>query len=189
MKKCTAWFLAFALIFSLAGCAPASSSAAPSSSASAAVPKDYAQLLRDARSDEENEYSEIVAGEAGGEPTMPHNPNSIGAQDVQNTASMMLQTLGLDPALLERYALSMSLMNVRAYAVGVFKPAEGKSAEVEQALKGYVAAQQKAFEQYLPDQYEVTKGAVVRTEPSGEVILVMNEDAAATAGKLEKALK
>jgi len=102
---------------------------------------------------------------------------------------MMLSTLGLEEDMLSEYALSMSLMNVRAYAVGIFVPAEGKTEDVQAAVESYVAAQRRAFEQYLQDQYEIAQNAIVETLPGGEVMLVMSEDAAQTAQALRDALK
>ena len=72
--------------------------------------------------------------------------------DAASTVPMMLSTLGLEEDMLSEYAMSMSLMNVRAYAVGIFVPAEGRAEDVQAALESYVAAQRSAFEQYLQDQ-------------------------------------
>ena len=102
---------------------------------------------------------------------------------------MMLSTLGLEEDMLSEYAMSMSLMNVRAYAVGIFVPAEGRAEDVQAALESYVAAQRSAFEQYLQDQYTIAQNAVIETLPGGEVMLVMSEDAAQTAQALRDALK
>ena len=181
MKRWIALCLALALAVSLAACGGAASSAAQE--------KDYARILMDARSDEDNQYLEIVAGKAGQDPSMPHNPNSMDEENIRSAAEMMFTTLGLDSAALDGYAFSMSLMNVRAYAVGIFKPAEGREEEVQQALQAYVTAQQRAFENYLPDQYEVAKAAVLRTAASGEIVLVLCENAADLASAIETALK
>ena len=45
------------------------------------------------------------------------------------------------------------------------------------------------MENYLPDQYEIAKNAVVKTLKSGEVLAVMAPDSATLAPALEKALK
>ena len=82
----------------------------------------YAYAIRDARPAEDNEYSEIACGDAGGEPMLAVNPNDMSAEDAASSIQMMLDTMGIDPATLDAYAFSMSMMNVRAYAIGVFKP-------------------------------------------------------------------
>ena len=87
----------------------------------------YAYAIRDARPAEDNEYSEIACGDAGGEPMLAVNPNDMSAEDAASSIQMMLDTMGIDPATLDAYAFSMSMMNVRAYAIGVFKPAEGQA--------------------------------------------------------------
>ena len=100
-----------------------------------------------------------------------------------------LDTMGIDPATLDAYAFSMSMMNVRAYAIGVFKPAEGQAEAVQAAVESYVSLQRKSFENYLADQYEVAKGALIKTLPGGEIVLVMSEGAADIMANLEKTLK
>ena len=90
----------------------------------------YAYAIRDARPAEDNEYSEIACGDAGGEPMLAVNPNDMSAEDAASSIQMMLDTMGIDPATLDAYAFSMSMMNVRAYAIGVFKPAEGQAEAV-----------------------------------------------------------
>ena len=79
----------------------------------------YAYAIRDARPAEDNEYSEIACGDAGGEPMLAVNPNDMSAEDAASSIQMMLDTMGTDPATLDAYAFSMSMMNVRAYAIGV----------------------------------------------------------------------
>ena len=149
---------------------------APASSSSAQE-KDYVQAIINARSSEENENDAIL------------NPYDVSDEDAASTVPMMLSTLGLEEDMLSEYAMSMSLMNVRAYAVGIFVPAEGRAEDVQAALESYVAAQRSAFEQYLQDQYTIAQNAVIETLPGGEVMLVMSEDAAQTAQALRDALK
>ena len=149
----------------------------------------YAYAIRDARPAEDNEYSEIACGDAGGEPMLAVNPNDMSAEDAASSIQMMLDTMGTDPATLDAYAFSMSMMNVRAYAIGVFKPAEGQAEAVQAAVESYVSLQRKSFENYLADQYEVAKGALIKTLPGGEIVLVMSEGAADIMANLEKTLK
>ena len=138
----------------------------------------YAFAIRDARDPEDNEISPIVSGDAGSDPFFAVNPNDLTSEESAGQISMMLQILGIDPASLDAYAFSISLMNVRAYAIGVFKPADGQADAVTAALEEYVSLQQQSFEQYLEDQYTVAKGALLRTLPGGEIVLVMSEGAA-----------
>lgn len=170
----------------LAVCMFAVCSAGPSSTAQ---PKDYVQAIVDARSSEENENDAIYTWKTGGAVSLGLNPYDVSEEDAASMAPMMLSTLGLEEDMLSEYALSMSLMNVRAYAVGIFVPAEGKTEDVQAAVESYVAAQRRAFEQYLQDQYEIAQNAIVETLPGGEVMLVMSEDAAQTAQALRDALK
>lgn len=210
IRRAAAWALAAALCLALAGCtaapsgstAPSSGSFAPEASpapSSGSVPsvaegdrksagQTYAFALRDARPAEDNEYVEIVSGDAGSAPFFAVNPSGASAEEADATIPMMLETLGVDAASLEAYAFSLSMMNVRAYALGVFLPAEGKAGEVRAALEEYVSLQRGAFEQYLEDQYEIARGALIRTLPGGEIVLVMAEDAAGIMENLEKAL-
>ncbi|MEI3014099.1 MAG: DUF4358 domain-containing protein [Ruthenibacterium lactatiformans] len=116
----------------------------------------YAYAIRDARPAEDNEYSEIACGDAGGEPMLAVNPNDMSAEDAASSIQMMLDTMGIDPATLDAYAFSMSMMNV-AYAIGVFKPAEGQAEAVQAALESYVSLQRKSFENYLADQYRLPR--------------------------------
>ena len=139
----------------------------------------YAYAIRDARPAEDNEYSEIACGDAGGEPMLAVNPNDMSAEDAASSIQITL----------DAYAFSMSMMNVRAYAIGVFKPAEGQAEAVQAAVESYVSLQRKSFENYLADQYEVAKGALIKTLPGGEIVLVMSEGAADIMANLEKTLK
>ena len=176
MKRMMTWMLAAALVLALAGCGQAASS-------SSAVPKDYLTILQDARTQEENDAFQVVYHrEATG-------MTGLSEEEAANMAPMMLDTMGLDEALCESYAMSLSLMNVHAYGIGVFKPVEGKADAVKAAAESYVAAQVRAQENYLPDQYEIAKSAIVEQVPSGEIILVMCDNAQTVAESLRTALK
>ena len=50
----------------------------------------YAYAIRDARPAEDNEYSEIACGDAGGEPMLAVNPNDVSAEDAASSIQMML---------------------------------------------------------------------------------------------------
>lgn len=181
-KRITAILLTLSLALCLAACGTAASSSAP------AQPKDYAQILKDARSDEDNEYLDIVAGTAEAGPSIVDAGEEWTEETIASTTDMMMQTLGLTVDMLDSYAFSMSLMNVRAYAVGIFLPAEGQAEAVSQALQAYVDAQRQAFQNYLPDQYEVAQDARLETAPTGEVVLVMCDGAADVQSAINDAL-
>lgn len=147
-------------------------------------PKDYVGILGSARSDDENEAFAIVHGKTGETTTM----TGLSGDEAASMSAMALETFGLDETLCSEYALSISLMNVHAYGVGIFLPAAGKADAVKQAAETYVAAQVKAQQNYLPDQYEIAKSAVVEQVPSGEIVLAMCEDADEVAARIQKAL-
>lgn len=185
MKRLLAICCTLALALTLAACGtPASSSQ------STATPKDYAQIIQDSRVPEDNEAYPIIGIKAAGEtPTVLYDAIGTPESDYASMAEMLLSITGVDAATTEQFAVSTTMMNVRVYGVGIFKPAEGQSQVVKDALNGFVTAQQKAFENYLPDQYEISKQAVLEEVPSGEIILVMCEGASDVATKIKEALK
>lgn len=158
--------LAAALV--LAGCGGNAGSGS-----TASEPKDYAEILRNARTDEYNEYFEVVTGP---------DDDTIGILD-------FLAQSGFAPEAMEQYAISVSLMNTKAYAVMIIKPAEGQEEAIRTAMQDYIQMQQDSFEFYLADQYEIAQDAQLETAPSGELILVMSEDAADVLQKIEDGLK
>ena len=168
-KRFFAAVLSAALCFALAACG--SQPAAGDSG-----PKDYAAAITAARSDEDNEYQAILA-------------KSALTEDEAPMAQMTLEVLGLTEDQLDDYAVSLSLINVRAYAVAILKPAEGQADAVREGVEQYVKGQQQSFQNYLQDQYDIAKDAKIKELPSGEIVLVMCEDAADVAGKIEKALQ
>lgn len=76
---------------------------------------------------------------------------------------------------MEAFAISVSLMNVRAYGIALIMPAEGKADTVKEALQGYIDLQKSNFEYYLEDQYEVAKSARLETLEDGTVVMVLCE--------------
>ncbi len=101
---------------------------------------------------------------------------------------MLFEFMQLPAEDIKTYAMSVSLMNVHAYAVGVLVPAEGKQEAVLKAVNSYVEGMQKSFESYLPNQYEITKKAIVKTQEDGSIILVMCEDSQTVYDNIVKAL-
>lgn len=161
-KQWIGLMLAFALALALAGCG--------SGASSGAAPRDYAQILRDARSDELNEAYEVVTGSD------------------ENSATV-LEWLAIDADAVEQYAVSVSFMNTQAYAVMIIQPKEGRAEEIKTALQDHIQRQSDSFEFYLEDQYTIAKDAKLETMPSGEIVLVMCEDAPAVLESIQNALK
>lgn len=149
---------------------------------------DYTAAIESTRDEELNESFAIVAWEAGGAPALAWNPNDLSEEEAASYAQMTADTLGLDADLFKRYSVSASLIITKAYAVGVFLPADGCEDEALDAVNSYVENVKKSFENYLPDQYAVAKQAVVRQYSSGEILLVLCENAKQQADALEQAL-
>lgn len=172
--------------------APASSSEAASESGEAVTAEDPYTAAIVASRDQETNYSLPVLGAKAGEsavytylPSSMENDPEAAAQ----MADMVMQTLTLTPDQLQQYAFSISLINVKAYGVGVFMPAEGQTEAVKAALEDFVVNQQKSFENYLADQYEIAKQAKVEVLPTGEVVLVMCENSSEAFSTIEAALQ
>ena len=77
---------------------------------------------------------------------------------------------------MDSFAISVSLMNVKAYGIAVIKPAQDSEDTVKEGLQGFIDQQQQNFQMYLPDQYEVAKNARLETLEDGTVVMVMCED-------------
>ena len=95
-------------------------------------------------------------------------------EDEQNRPYFDL--LGLDPADCEAAALSVSLMNVKAYGIAAVRPVEGKGDKVYEDLKGFIGRQMQSFQQYLADQYDIASHTRLETLTDGTVLLVMCEN-------------
>lgn len=89
---------------------------------------------------------------------------------------MTFALLGFAPEDVEAYAVSLSLMNVRAYAIVAAKPAQGKEETVKKGLENYVEAQKSSFEFYLEDQFDVAASAKLEELSDGTCLLVTSED-------------
>lgn len=175
--------LASLALFSLAACGGKDAS-------SAAEPKDYSQIIHDARNDEDNETMLILNIDKDGNFSATDGySEEATTEDLQAQAeNFILPMLGLSEGDYESLSASVSLMNVRSYAVAIVKPAEGKTETVQEALENYVTSQQMSMENYLADQYEIAKAATVTTVPTGEVVLVCCENSADVLAAIEAAL-
>lgn len=140
----------------------------------------------------------------GGTPAAGHSPEDLaaaiqGARDAEeNQAFPILTTfedeyifslLGLSEADVSACAVSVSPMNVRAYGIALVVPAEGKADTVLAGLQGFIDLQQQNFEQYLLDQYDIAKNAVLETFPNGTILLAMCEDSGSVAKSIRTALQ
>ena len=76
---------------------------------------------------------------------------------------------------MESFAISVSLMNVKAYGIAVIKPAQDSEDTVKEGLQGFIDKQKTNFETYLADQYAVAENARLETLEDGTVLMVMCE--------------
>jgi len=183
MKRLIAALLAGLTLFALVGCSAGSK-------ADSAAPKDYSQILHDARTDEENEYDMIFTKGADGKYTAQYGYSKDYEADQlhDEIANMMMPMLNLEDGMAEDFAASLSTMMVQSYGLAIVKPAEGRTQDVVDALNAYVESEQQSMEHYLEDQYQIAKNAKVETLPSGEVVLVCCEDSDTVLANLKKAL-
>ena len=63
-----------------------------------------------------------------------------------DTASFLLELMGLSAEDMSAFAISASAMNVKAYGIAAVYPAEGKDEAVKEALRGFVDRQKQNFE-------------------------------------------
>lgn len=165
MKRICSLILAAALAAALlAGC---SSGGGGESPAPSRTPEELAALYTDAIN-------------SCGSDMVEYNPpfSTYDPDDADQTLNgLILDTLGVSVDDMQAYAISMSMMNVKAYAIALILPAEGKEQTVLDAVNAYVDSTESSFSTYLPDQHEVAQNAKVETLSDGTVLLVMCEDA------------
>ena len=183
MKRIIASLLAGLCLLALVGCSAGSK-------ADSASPKDYSQIIHDARTDEDNEYDMIFTKGEDGKFTAIDGYSAEYEADQLNDElkDIVFPLLGFEDGSYESFAASVSSMMVRSYAVAIVKPAEGKTDAVKAALEAYVQSEQQSMEHYLEDQYLVAKAATVTVAPTGEVVLVCAEDHDTILSNIEKAL-
>ena len=183
MKRLIAALLAGLTLFALVGCSAGSK-------ADSAAPKDYSQILHDARTDEENEYDMIFTKGEDGKFTAQYGYSaSYPAEDLNDEIqNMLLPLLDLPEGSYTDLAASLSAMMVQSYGVAIVKPAEGKTQEVVDAMDAYIQNQQQTMEHYLEDQYQIAAAAKVATVPTGEVVMVCCENSDAVMNAIKTAL-
>lgn len=118
----------------------------------------YSQAITAARDTEHNE-------------AFPVTTNAT--QDPPAYLDMIFASLGFAAEDARGYALSVSLMNVSAYAIAAVMPAEGKEETVKTGLENYVEAQKSSFEFYLEEQFDIAANAKLETLDDGTLLLVM----------------
>ena len=94
-------------------------------------------------------------------------------------ADVIFPLLGVDASDMSAYALSASPMITQAYGVAAALPADGREEAVRAGFQGFIDQQQRNFQQYLPDQYDIACNARLETLSDGTILLVMcsNQDA------------
>lgn len=157
MKRIVPMLLALTLL--LSACGPKEGT-----QQTAKTPEELAQAYQDAinaaRDEEMNGYFPVMTNASESDPT---------------EQEMTFALLGFTPEDVLAYGVSLSLMNVNAYAIVAAKPAQGKEETVKTGLENYVEAQKASFENYLEDQHEIASSAKVETLDDGTVLLVMSE--------------
>ena len=101
---------------------------------------------------------------------------------------MVFETYGFNTEDFENYAVSAGTVITISYGVFIILPKEGSHDAVMQQVESFVKQQEKAMENYLQDQYEIAKSAVVKTAPTGEILLAMCKDADDVMAKMEAGL-
>ena len=152
------------------------------STAGSSAPKNYAEILAAARSNEDNEYYEILAPGENGYTAAQGHADEMSADYIKDYGDMLLELMGFSAEDATDYALSVSMMNVQSYGLG-------KTETVQAGLQAFIDQQKAAQEHYLEDQYAIAKNAKLGVMPGGEVVMVMCEDADTVYANIEKALK
>ena len=98
------------------------------------------------------------------------------------------QVVGFTAADVDEIAMSVSLINVKAYGIVIAKPAEGCADTVKAGLQAFIDTQCNNFETYLADQYEIAKNAKLETLDDGTIVMVMCANADAVYDAIVAAL-
>lgn len=91
-------------------------------------------------------------------------------------AQTVFELLGVTASDMTSYALSVSPMNVQAYAIAAIYPAAGKEDAILEGLNNFIDNQKQSFERYLADQYEIAVNARLETLEDSTILLVMSEN-------------
>ncbi len=186
MKRIITLALSAAIALSFTACTSSSSSEATSSE-----PKDYAQIISEARSAEENEAFMIVSPTEDGTGyeaiegySADYTPDVLAEEVTLFTAPV----IGITPEDTTDFAFTLSAMMTQSYGIAIVMPAEGKTEDVKAGLQLFIENQKNSMNNYLMDQYEIASAATVTVAPTGEVILVCAPDSASILENIEAAL-
>lgn len=128
-----------------------------------------ADAITSARTDEENEAYPVFSDKAAIE-------------------DAYYQVVGFTAADVDEIAMSVSLINIKAYGIVIAKPAEGCADTVKAGLQEFIDTQCNDFETYLADQYEIAKNAKLETLDDGTIVMVMCANADAVYDAIVAAL-
>lgn len=117
-----------------------------------------ADAITTARTDEENEAYPVFSDKAAIE-------------------DAYYQVVGFTASDVDEIAMSVSLINIKAYGIVIAKPAEGCADTVKAGIQAFIDNQCASFETYLADQYEIAKNAKLETLDDGTIVMVMCKDA------------
>lgn len=98
------------------------------------------------------------------------------------------QVVGFTASDVDDIAMSVSLINIKAYGIVIAKPAEGCADTVKAGLQAFIDTQCNNFETYLADQYEIAKNAKLETLDDGTIVMVMCANADAVYDAIVAAL-
>lgn len=91
------------------------------------------------------------------------------------TADTMKDELGLDPNLVEEFAIKEPAMITTSTTYMVVKPAKGKKSDVKSALDSYMTTLETQWSTYLPDQYDLVKNRMYK-EYGDYLIYIVSEN-------------
>ena len=128
-----------------------------------------ADAITSARTDEENEAYPVFSDKAAIE-------------------DAYYQVVGFTAEDVDDIAMSVSLINIKAYGIVIAKPAEGCADTVKAGLQAFIDNQCASFETYLADQYEIAKNAKLETLDDGTIVMVMCANADAVYDAIVAAL-
>ena len=141
----------------------------PSTAPEAPATSALADAITSVRTDEENEAYPVFSDKAAIE-------------------DAYYQVVGFTAADVDEIAMSVSLINVKAYGIVLAKPAEGCADTVKAGLQAFIDTQCNNFETYLADQYEIAKNAKLETLDDGTIVMVMCANADAVYDAIVAAL-
>lgn len=118
-----------------------------------------------------------------------NNPVISRDNSEENINAMILESMSLKTEDMTAFAVSGSMMNVKAYGIAAVMPAEGKKAAVTEGLQSFIDRQKSSFETYLVDQYAVADSARLETLQDGTVLMVMCENSDEVFDSIRKAIE